>query len=465
MESPILRSIEPRHRAVLDPGFLPAALACRAFRDAARSAGTVPLRIGLERADGSVSVHDTILFSPDAPEAKENLWYAERLVKFLLWQRGGWLIYVGGPADVGTHIARCYAADGPRAFDSDLMSGVYEHPFTVVSCRPEDVPAERESSVPLGRNLEGCRVGFDLGASDRKASAVIDGEAVFSEEVTWDPRNQTDPSYHYQGVMDSIRRATAHLPRLDAVGGSAAGVYVNNRVRVGSLYRGIPKPDFDSRIADMFLRIGQELGVPLEVVNDGEVTALAGSMSIGENPVLGIAMGSSEAAGYVNRAGNITGWLNELAFVPIDYRPDAPMDEWSGDGGCGVQYFSQQGAVRVAESAGMTFPGCKGLPEKLEGLQAAMAAGEPVARNVYRTLGSYLGYGIAHYADLYDLEHVLILGRVTTGAGGDVMIDTANEVLCDEFPELAERIRLSLPDEKSRRVGQSVAAASLPDVR
>src|SRR5438128_12297827 len=113
---------------------------------------------------------------------------------------------------------------------------------------------------------------------------------------------------------------------------------------------------------------------------------MAGSMSLGENPVLGIAMGSSEAAGYVNAAGNITGWLNELAFAPIDYRPDGPADEWSGDIGCGVQYFSQVGAIRVAEGAGIRFETGIGLPEKLEALQSRMRPDDPTARRVYETL-------------------------------------------------------------------------------
>jgi predicted NBD/HSP70 family sugar kinase len=203
----------------------------------------------------------------------------------------------------------------------------------------------------------------------------------------------------------------------------------------------------------------------MDVVNDGEVTALAGSMSLGENPVLGIAMGSSLAAGYADRHGNITGWLNELAFVPVDYREGAPLDEWSGDAGCGVQYFSQVGAIRVAEGAGMKFDPSLKLPEKLVVLQERMAAGDPVAPKVYETIGTTLGYAVAHYADFYELRHLLILGRVTTGAGGDIMIARAQQVLAAEFPELAGKVSLALPDEKSRRVGQSIAAASLPRLR
>ena len=451
--------------APLDQGFRPASLFNRAYRELVSKESGVPARIGLERGDGSVSIFATRVLPGHHPKSALSLYYIERIIKFLLWQRGGWRIHFGGPREIGEYIRATYAKGGARQFDADFMGGVYEHPFQVVVTDPERVPDEKENPIPLGRHLEGCRVGFDLGASDRKASAVVNGEAIFSEEVPWDPRHASDPQYHYDGVMDSIRRAAAQFPRLDAVGGSAAGVYVNNRARVASLFRGVSKQDFEEKIAGMFLRIRDELGVPMEVVNDGEVTALAGSMSIGDNPVLGVAMGSSEAAGYVNSAGNITGWLNELAFAPIDYRPDAPADEWSGDIGCGVQYFSQVGAIRVATRAGMTFDAALGLPEKLVCLQEKMRIGDPLAEGVYRTLGVYLGYGVAHYADFYDLRHVLILGRVTTGPGGDILIQKAKEVIAREFPELHDRISLQLPDEKSRRVGQSIAAASLPAIK
>ncbi|MBI5283192.1 MAG: ROK family protein [Candidatus Solibacter usitatus] len=448
----------------LDPAFLPASLWNREFRALARAEGAAPLHLALERADGSVSRFDTIVFAEGSPRFELNLRYVERIVKFLLWQRGGWKLYCGGPAAIGERLQATYCPGGAREFDASFMSLIYERPFTVVVTTADQAPPAKESPIALGRHLDGCRVGFDLGASDRKASAVIDGEVIYSEEVPWDPRNQSNPDYHYQGVMDSIRRAASKLPRLDAVGGSSAGVYINNRARVASLFRGVPKAGFDARIAPMFLRIRDELGVPLEVVNDGEVTALAGSMSLGENPVLGIAMGSSVAAGYADSHGNITGWLNELAFVPVDYREHAPLDEWSGDAGCGVQYFCQVGAIRVAEGAGMTFSAGLGLPEKLVELQDKMRAGDPLARKVYETIGTTFGYAVAHYAGFYELKHLLILGRVTTGPGGDILLARAREVLAAEFPELAARVNIALPDEKSRRVGQSIAAASLPQL-
>lgn len=456
--------VQPAVIPPLDQEFLPAALVNRAIREEARRVGEEPLRLALERSDGSISTLETTVIRPGASNDALNLPYVERLVKFLLWQRGGWKLYVGGPPEIADHLRAVYSPSGARSFDYDFMSGVYERPFTIVSTTPDGTPDTRETTSPLGRHLNGCRVGFDLGASDRKSSAVIDGKPVFSVEVPWDPRNQSDPEYHRQGIIDSIERARAHLPRLDAIGGSAAGVYIANRVRVASLFRGVPKNLFEQKVAGMFIEIGREYGVPLVVVNDGEVTALAGSMSLEDNPVLGIAMGSSQAAGYVTPEGNITGWLNELAFAPVDYREGAPADEWSGDVGCGVQYFSQQGAARVAEGAGFPFPEGLDLPKKLEVLQEAMARGDDLARKVYETIGVYLGYAVAHYADFYTLKHILVLGRVTTGPGGEIIVERARYVLEKEFPELAASVSLALPDEKSRRVGQSIAAASLPEI-
>ena len=255
------------------------------------------------------------------------------------------------------------------------------------------------------------------------------------------------------------------MPRVDAIGGSAAGVYVNNRMMIASLFRGVPKDRFHEA-RNLFLRMRDELGAPLEIVNDGEVTALAGSMSLEDNGVLGIALGSSEAGGYVTGQGNITGWLNELAFAPIDYSPQAPSDEWSGDRGVGAQYLSQQCVFRLAPRAGIRIPEDITDAEKLEFVQERLEAGHAGATLIWQSMGYYMGYAIAHYADFYEeLKHVLILGRCTSGCGGPLILQGAQEVLTSEFPELAGRINIQLPDEKSRRVGQSIAAASLPEIR
>jgi predicted NBD/HSP70 family sugar kinase len=395
-------------------------------------------------------------------QAAGNFIHIERMVKFLLWSRGGFRIYFNGPKPLGEGLQKYYCETPTGKFDSEIIgTRIYDKPIEVVMTR--ELPAERANTAPLGRHLEGCRIGFDLGGSDRKVAAVIDGKVVFSEETVWDPVKQTDPQYHYNGIMQSLKLAAKHLPRVDAIGGSSAGVYVNNRVKVASLFRGIAPDAFNSRVKDMFLNIRKEWGnVPFEVVNDGEVTALAGSMSLGQNGVLGIALGTSTAGGYVNMEGNITLWLNELAFMPIDYNPAAPVDEWSGDYGCGVQYFSQQGVGRLLGIAGIETDASLGLPEKLKQVQALMQKGDYRAQKIYHTIGTCLGYAIAHYADFYDFKNVLILGRVTSGPGGDIIIANAKEVLKVEFPELDDCIAFHIPDEKDKRHGQAIAAASLP---
>jgi len=454
----------PRVPAPLDSGFRPAALANRAYRKAVADSGeAVPLVIGLQRGDGTTSRYETQVFAEGRSMAELNLPYAERLVKFLLWQKGGWQVTVGGPRSVGEHIRKVYSADGARGFDADFMGPtVYERPFEVVATDADKVAAAKEVSVPLGRHLEGARIGFDLGASDRKVSAVLDGEPVFTEEVVWDPRDQSDPSYHYNEINAGLKAAAAKLPRVDAIGGSSAGVIINNRPMIASLFRGVPRDLFDTKVKSIFLDLGKEWGVPLEVANDGDVTALAGAMSLNDNCVLGIAMGSSEAVGYVDAQGNITGWLNELAFAPIDYNPSAVADEWSGETGVGAQYLAQQAVFRLARGVGIKLDEKATLADQLASVQELLEAGDANARRIWETIGVYSGYAVAHYADFYEIEHLLLLGRVTSGSGGPIVLDKANEVFATEFADLVKKIELHLPDEKTRRVGQAVAAASLP---
>ncbi len=455
-------SAQPLHIAPLDPHFQPAALylqACRnAFRD---SDDAVPLVIGVERDNGFVSRYETTV--PADPEANDTLRYIERTVKFLLWSRGGWKIHFGGPERTARHLRCVYAPDGARAFDIDIMQRIYERPFEVAHMSAENVPPERAAPTALGGHLEGCRIGFDLGASDFKLAAVQDGEVTFIDEIPWDPKNQPDPSYHYDRIQEGLKRAASHLPRVDAIGGSSAGVVVNNRMMVASLFRSVPADRFEEA-RSMFERIRNDWGVPLEVVNDGEVTALAGAMSLRAGGILGIAMGSSEAVGYITPDNRITGWLDELAFAPVDFNAAAAADEWSGDRGVGAQYFSQQAVNKLAPAAGIAFPDDLSLPERLKEVQRLMEEGDPRAALIYETLGVYLGYTIPWYAEFYDIRHILVLGRVLSGTGGRMIIDHANRILKEEFPELAEKIKLALPDEKSRRVGQAVAAASLPAI-
>ena len=452
--------------AKLDPQFQPLSLVCREMREATKENGQDVI-IAVERNKGYTVTYKTRIFKDGTGHDEENFEFIERMAKALLWVAGGYKIYIAGSDVVGEKIKAAYTNGGLRDFDLHFMERVYEKPFEVIVCALEDAPKDKSAAAPIGRHLDGCRIGFDAGGSDRKVSAVVNGESVFSEEVVWFPKTNSDPDYHYQGILDAMKTAASYMPRVDAIGVSSAGVYVDNRIMVASLFLKVNDEDFDKKVKNMYIDVAKEIGenIPIEVANDGDVTALAGAMDLNDNAVLGVAMGTSEAGGYVDPQGNITGWLNELAFVPVDACKNAMVDEWSGDYGCGVKYFSQDGVIKLAPFAGIELDENLSPAEKLKVVQKLMANGDERAKNIYDTIGAYFGYAIAFYSEFYDMRHVLIMGRVTSGEGGCILLERAQEVLDKEFPELAKKITLHIPDENSRRVGQSVAAASLPEIK
>ena len=450
-------SVAIQNVPALDPEFIP----LLKFNEAFLATATQPIAIAVERSDGQISTTHTKIHGT-AEMAAADRYYIDRLVKTELWMKGGYKVYVNDEG-IYQYLKGVYCAEGERAFDWDFMADVFEKPFEVVFTT--DIPETLDKPIPMGGHLDGCRIGFDAGGSDRKVSAVIDGETVFSEEVVWFPKITADPDYHYDGIVSALKAAAAHMPRVDAVGVSSAGVYINNRTMRASLFLQVPKDDFDKKVKDIYIRaIHDTFGdVPYAVANDGDVSALAGTMSLNDNNVLGIAMGTSEAVGYVDSEGRITGWLNELAFVPVDANPDAMVDEWSGDIGCGVKYFSQDGVIKLAPRAGIELDESLSPAEKLKVVQGLMAEDDPRAAKVYESIGVYLGHSLAYYHALYGFKHVLLLGRVMSGKGGDLLLATCQKVLADEYPEVNKAINLALPDEKFRRVGQSMAAASLAE--
>ncbi|MBQ1194781.1 MAG: ROK family protein [Clostridia bacterium] len=454
--------------APLDPGFMPMSVVYRDFEAAVKAEGGEKLTIALERNDGLTSVFTIDVFKDGTGHDEENHDFVERIVKTLLWIRGGYKIIIAGSKVIADRIKADYSEGGIRAFDSEFMSGVYEAPFEVIHVPFDQAPASKETASPVGRHLDGCRIGFDAGGSDRKVSAVVEGEAVYSEEVVWFPKLQNDPQYHYEGIMDAMKTAASKMPKVDAIGVSTAGVVIGNRIMTSSLFLKVKNENpeaFEKVVKSIYTDIAKELGgVPIEVANDGDVTALAGAMDLDDTNVLGVAMGTSEAGGYVDGNGNITGWLNELAFVPADYNKSAMVDEWSGDYGCGVKYFSQDAVIKLAPAAGIELDENASPAEKLKVVQGLMAQGDERAAKIYESIGSYFGYAVAYYAIFYDIKHVLLMGRVSSGEGGNILYKTAQKVLAEEFPELAEKITIHLPDESSRRVGQSIAAASLPKI-
>ncbi|WP_093373797.1 ROK family protein [Tindallia magadiensis] len=454
---------KPQYVPRLDQGFRPMALENAAYREALEKSSQVEeVKVSIERNNGYCSTTTVKIFGEDSGYCEDTVVYIDRLVKSLLWIKGGYKILFAGPDYLFQHLKDVYQKGKEREFDALFMGKVYGKEFCVEKKGFDEIPDSKEEEKKIGRNLDGCRIGFDAGGSDRKVSAVIDGEPIYSEEVVWHPKITEDPTYHYQGILDSIQRAAEKLPKVDAIGISAAGIYIDNEVKAASLFRVIPEKEFDEKVKKIFFEVVKEIGdIPFEVANDGDVTALAGAMDLNENNILGIAMGTSEAVGYVNEEGNITGWLNELAFVPVDYSEEAIVDEWSQDRGVGVSYFSQDAVIKLAPAANIHLEESLSPAEKLKVVQDLVEKEDPRAYEIFETIGIYLGYSLAYYSDFYDMKKVLLLGRVMSGEGGERMIQKANEVIAKEFPKLYEKITLVTPDEKAKRVGQSIAAASL----
>ena len=444
------------HMTMLDKDFLPLGAFMDGYLKGARQAVT----FAVARPDGTVSAYDTFLYGTPVMRSADEF-FASRLIKMLLWIRGGVEVHVFGNDNMAAFLQKEYSERGNRAFDAQFMSRVYERPFVVKAVGQK--PISRENPMPIGGHFDGCRIGFDAGGSDRKVSAVIDGQAVYSEEVVWRPKSNANPDYHFQGIVSAFKIAASKMPRVDAIGVSSAGIYVDNRTMVASLFLKVPPMLFDQKVKDIYIRAAGEIGdVPLVVANDGDVAALAGAMELGEGRVLGLAMGTSEAVGYVDINRYVTGWLNELAFVPVDCNPNALADEWSGDVGCGVKYFSQDGVIKLAALAGIELDAGLTPAQKLKVVQDLMEVNDSRASAIYRDIGVYFAHAVNLYARFYDIGHILLLGRVVSGSGGNLILQTAQNILAQEYPALAEQIRLALPDERNRRVGQSVAAAGLP---
>ena len=449
-----------KHAPKLDKTFIPFGVWRAAYLEGAKQ----PIAIAVERENGKVSVHRTFIHGTKEM-AEADYRCVERYVKFLLWSIGGFRVSVCGCDEIAAKLKAAYTPEGERHFDHEFVGQLYEREIEIVALPLESCPEANESAQPMGGHMDGCRIGFDAGGSDRKVSAVIDGECVYSEEVVWFPKINEDPDYHYGHIVDAFKTAASKMPRVDAIGVSSAGVFIGNAPMVASLFIKVPRSNWE-KVKTIYDRAAAEIGdVPIVVANDGDVSALAGAMGLGVGSIMGIAMGTSEAVGYVDKDKNVLGWLNELAFAPVDLQAGAMQDEWSTDYGVGCKYFSQDAVIKLAPVAGIDLDPALSPAEKLKVVQGLMAEDDPRAAAIYETIGAYLAYTVVLYSQFYDIEHMMMLGRVMSGKGGDIILEVCNSILKDEFPALAKKVEVMLPDEKTRRVGQSVAAATLPEIR
>ena len=372
----------------LDPQFIPFGVWRAAYLKHAKQ----PIAIAVERDKGRVSVHHTCIHG--TPEmAAADYRYVERYVKFLLWSTGGFRVSICGCPELAEKLQKAYKIGGDREFDYTFVNQLYERDLEIVALPLDQVPASSEVPESIGGYMDGCRIGFDAGGSDMKVSAVVDGETIFSEEVVWLPKLNSDPEYHFEHIVKAMKLAASKMPRVDAIGVSSAGTFIGYAPMVASLFIKVPRSNWD-KVKTIYDRAGAAVNpdAPLLVANDGDVSALAGAMGLGKGNLMGIAMGTSEAVGYVDKDQNVLGWINELAFAPVDLCENAMQDEWSTDFGVGCKYFSQDAVIKLAPAAGIEIPEELTLAEKLKFVQKLMEADDPRAQAIFETIGVYLAY-------------------------------------------------------------------------
>jgi len=414
-----------------------------------------------------------------------SVYLAGVLIQEMIWQRSASDLVLSGPEGICKALQVAFSADGSYAFEVSSMPnvcGTPEKTFGVTIVPAADLPESKDTPQTCGTNANGCRLAFDLGKSDIKVVAVQDNEVKYSKETEWDVTNP-DPQYHFDAIKAALELGKAALPKIDAIGGSATGtVSGKNEATWCDIFPNVPPDVYKEKVVNIFQRLADDLapGVPLKVINDGEVTALAAVKKLdGKGNVLGISMGSSEGGGYANADGNLMGWINELCYLRLDLNPNAPIDPWSKGAHTGLShmYLGQRGATKLAACGGVTGPDEYMYPNPamctikhdnhaqcLKLIQKAMTepAQEAQCSLIYETVGVYLGYALAQYCEFYKIDHIMILGRVSKGKGGDLMLATAKKVLETEFPEFAG-IQFHTADDHFKAVGQCIAAAALPE--
>ena len=181
--------VNPTVKPELDSNFRPAILAYRAFLNSADSSKAIcPIKVVLLRPDGSAYHFSTSILESTQTASAHNFFFLERFIKFLLWSRGAAKVYCTAPKQLCDQLNLHYTKDPVGRWDANMMGQrIFEEPFEIIHCSESELPEEKSQAADLGRHMEGCRIGFDLGGSDRKIAAMIDGKAVFSEEIVWDP--------------------------------------------------------------------------------------------------------------------------------------------------------------------------------------------------------------------------------------------------------------------------------------
>lgn len=389
---------------------------------------------------------------------KKSYFYTKKILLSLLWIVGGERIQYHGSPLFYEYLEKRFSKDYEIQASFQEMERIFNRPVSFE--RVENIPQRKDKTNPFSGSFSGCRIGLDLGGSDRKIAVIKDNEVLYSEEVLWSPKEQMNPQYHYMGIVDSLERAKKFLPRVDGIGISTAGIVSDNELLFAALYAKVSNEEKQKEARPVFKNIMKDYfpNIPFRVQNDGDVSAIGASTLYQKNKVLGLALGTSFAAGYAKDS-SLNGWISELSKVPISVSKNARKHYILGIEGSASEYLSQKGIICLLENAGLSLEG--DLPHELLQIQKLAEEGNPLVLKGYHDMGIYLGSAIQYFTLFYYIESVFLLGRVMSGKGGEILLETASSYL----HKRNLNIDVFTAEEDFKRLGQSYIAASLPNIQ
>lgn len=416
----------------------------RRYRSAAPGSGRFAVRF--ERPDRASLCFRTGLVGSASPELVR---YVRTYVHNRLWAAGARRVVVDCGPDLFAALKSCFDPGGQYYHQAEMMSRVYRGPFEIVRGPVVDRSDEGSGVPAQGDPKRGRHIGVDLGGSDVKVVAMRDGELLHHEKMDWRPRGMMRGRQVLDVVEDMVGRAlsAARLGRIDGIGLSTAGIVVGNRVVVSGIFSGLAAEEFDGWVAPMGAKLSRAFGgAPTQVAHDGDMTPLWAYVHMGIKRVLGLSLGTGLGAGFVDEHGQVSGMLCEVGKTILDMDAEAPEHIYNKTRGAALHYCSQNAVFRLAEGAGIALDHVDMLAEKLRRVQALVDSGDRSATAVFEAVGRDLAVAVAEFHDYFHMAHVVLVGRVTAGRGGEILLASADAALKRDFPEVADEVRLHVPD-------------------
>lgn len=458
-------SVCARVQAPLNREFVPAVLWNREYLRLAESTDSArDVVVVIARPDGEKWSYRTKLLPCGHALQQETEFYMDRLVKALLWIYGGSRIEIAGASEIAEMLAKQYTKQGERAFEVEILAEkMFGEPLTLMQsdfC----AKAAAESTHSIGVYTENdarYAVGLDLGGTSIKYVTRCYDEIVQTRQLSWAPYEANDPQYHIDKINEAVELAVSALPKVESIGVSIAGLFYGDTPKISALFQSVGRADFERAVQPMFRKLSAKFGdVPVVLLNDGAAAALSGAQALHCGEVMGISLGTSMAGGSVDVEMCPSSAMNEFAFVPVDYSASALRDAWSNSLGCGVDYCSQQAVAKLALTKGLATEGMSHR-EALAVVHRKCREHDPLAIEVFRTIGVYVGYSIAHLCHFMPAKVVMLMGGVTSGFPGETILAEAQHVLRVEFPELFRNMKVQLADESMKSYGQAIAVSKI----